>query len=88
MVLLGVWTLVGTIGFTFIEGWSLFDSFYMTILTISTVGDGEVHFLTRPGRIFASFVIVLGIGTTIYTSHDWARLFWKENFRVYWGKRE
>lgn len=37
-MLLGIWTLVGTIGFTFIEGWSLFDSFYMTILTISTVG--------------------------------------------------
>jgi len=67
VVLLGVWTLVGTIGFTFIEGWSLFDSFYMTILTISTVGYSEVHPLTGPGRIFASFVIVLGIGTAIYT---------------------
>lgn len=45
----------------------MFDSFYMTILTVSTVGYGEVHPLTGPGRIFASFVIVLGIGTAIYT---------------------
>jgi voltage-gated potassium channel len=67
VVLLVIWTLVGTIGFSFIERWSLFDSFYMTILTISTVGYGEVHPLTGPGRIFASFVIVLGIGTAIYT---------------------
>ncbi len=64
---LGIWTLVGTIGFSLIEGGSLFDSFYMTILTISTVGYGEAHPLTGPGRIFASLVIVLGIGTAIYT---------------------
>jgi voltage-gated potassium channel len=67
VVLLGIWTLVGTVGFTLIEGWPLFDSFYMTILTVSTVGYGEVHPLTGPGRIFTSFVIVLGIGTAIYT---------------------
>ena len=67
VVLLAIWILVGTIGFSLIEGWSLFDSFYMTILTISTVGYGEVHPLTGPGRIFTSFVIVLGIGTAIYT---------------------
>ena len=67
VALLVLWTLVGTIGFTFIEGWSLFDSFYMTILTISTVGYGEVHPLTGPGRIFTSLLIVLGISTAVYT---------------------
>ena len=67
VVLLVLWTLVGTIGFTFIEGWSLFDSFYMTILTVSTVGYGEVHPLSGPGRIFTSLIIVLGVGTAIYT---------------------
>ncbi len=51
---MGIWTLVGTVGFSLIEEWSLFDSFTMTILTISTVGYGEVHPLTRPGRSFAS----------------------------------
>ncbi|MEE8349974.1 MAG: potassium channel protein [Acidobacteriota bacterium] len=65
--LLGIWTVVGTLGFSLIEGWSLFDSFYMTILTISSVGYGEVHPLSETGRVFASFVIVLGIGTAIYT---------------------
>ncbi|MCH8818700.1 MAG: two pore domain potassium channel family protein [Acidobacteria bacterium] len=54
VVLPDIWTLVGTVGFSLIEGWSLFDSFTMTILTISTVGYGEVHPLTGPGRIFAS----------------------------------
>ncbi len=45
----------------------MFDSFYMTILTISTVGYGEVHPLTGPGRIFTSLLIVLGISTAVYT---------------------
>ena len=35
--------LTGTIGFMIVEGWSFFDSFYMTIITVSTVGFNEVH---------------------------------------------
>jgi voltage-gated potassium channel len=35
--------LVGTVGFHFIEGWPLFDCFYMTLITLTTVGYGEVH---------------------------------------------
>ncbi len=34
VILLGFWTLLGTLGFNFIEGWSFFDAFYMTIITI------------------------------------------------------
>ena len=67
LVLLGFWTLVGTLGFVFIEGWSLGEAFYMTILTISTVGFSEVHPLSSEGRLFASFLIVTGLGTAIYT---------------------
>ncbi len=67
LVLLGFWTLVGTLGFVFIEGWSLGEAFYMTILTISTVGFSEVHPLSSAGRLFASFLIVTGLGTAIYT---------------------
>ena len=38
----------GMIGYTLIEKWSLFDSLYMTIVTLTTVGFEEVHTLTRP----------------------------------------
>ncbi len=67
VALLGFWTILGTLGFNLIEGWSFFDSFYMTIITISTVGFGETHPLSYEGRVFASFLIVTGIGTAIYT---------------------
>ncbi len=67
VVLLLLWSVTGTVGFVLIEGWSLLDAFYMTIITISTVGYGEVFPLSSAGRLFASFLIVGGLGTAIYT---------------------
>ena len=61
------WILFGTLGFTFIEGWSVVDSLYMAIITISTVGYGEIHPLSPYGRGFASILIVAGLGTAVYT---------------------
>lgn len=43
---------VGTVGYSILEGWPLADSFYMTVITISTVGYGEVHQLSAPGQVF------------------------------------
>ena len=45
-LLLGV-TIVGTVGFALIEGWPLNDSLYMAVITISTVGYGEVRRAVR-----------------------------------------
>jgi len=67
VVLLFFWVVTGTVGFRFIEGWSYIDSLYMTIITISTVGFQEVHELSEGGRLFASFVIIAGLGTAVYT---------------------
>jgi voltage-gated potassium channel len=55
--------LMGTVGFTLIEHWSLFDAFYMTLTTMTTVGYTEVHELSRAGRVFNSFVILFGTCT-------------------------
>jgi voltage-gated potassium channel len=52
---------VGTIGFSLIEHWGVFDAFYMTLTTITTVGYQEVRPLSRTGRIFNSFVIFFGV---------------------------
>jgi voltage-gated potassium channel len=58
----------GTLGFYVIGGdeWSLIDSFYMTIITITTVGFGEVHPLNDLGRLWTSFVIVFGVSGFLY----------------------
>jgi voltage-gated potassium channel len=65
--LLLFWIMLGTVGFAVLEGWSFVDSLYMSIITISTVGFGEVQPLHPAGRMFASFIIVAGIGTAVYT---------------------
>jgi voltage-gated potassium channel len=57
---------VGTVGYTLIEGWSLLDSLFMTVTTIFTVGFGEVHPLSRAGEIFTLLLIIGGVGTILY----------------------
>jgi len=59
---------IGTAGFYFIGGeeWSLIDSFYMTIITMTTVGFGEVHPLDDIGRLWTSFVIIFGVSGFLY----------------------
>jgi len=54
-------TAAGTIGFHFIEGWSWFDSFYMVVITLSTIGYQEVHPLSHAGRVFNVFLITTGV---------------------------
>jgi voltage-gated potassium channel len=49
-----------------IEGDSFLDSLYMTIITISTVGFGEIHRLSVPGKIFTIFLIMFSFGTYAY----------------------
>src|SRR5215471_15809853 len=51
----------GTLGFVWIEHFPVFDAFYMTITTVTTVGYGEIHPLTTAGRIFNSFLILFGV---------------------------
>ncbi|MFQ5865735.1 MAG: potassium channel family protein [bacterium] len=59
--------LTGTVGYVIIEeNWSLSDSLYMTIITISTVGFREVKQLSNEGRFFTACLIVMGIGTVGY----------------------
>ena len=65
-VLLGLVILYGVGGYMLIEGWNLLDAFYMTIITISTVGYSELHSLSTAGRLFTSTLIVVGVGTMLY----------------------
>jgi voltage-gated potassium channel len=58
---------VGTIGYIVIEGWKFFDAFYMTIITMATVGYGEVHELSDVGRGFTAFLIISCFGIFAFT---------------------
>ncbi len=65
--LLAAAILIGTAGYTVVEGWTPFDSFYMTMLTLTTVGFGEVHPLSFRGKLFTSFLMLVGV-TTVFVS--------------------
>jgi len=58
--------LASVVGFMWIEGYPLLDAVYMTVITLSTVGFGEVHPLSPAGRVFTIAVILLGVGTGAY----------------------
>jgi voltage-gated potassium channel len=66
-ILLSTIVLTGTVGYMLIEGWSAWDSLYMTIISLTTVGYREVHPMSRAGEAFTMFVLVGGVGTVLYS---------------------
>ena len=66
LLALGGVVALGTIGFVLIEGWSLGDSLYMVVMTVTTVGYGPPLPLSPWGRNFSIFFMVLGVGTAGY----------------------
>jgi len=64
--LLAIVIVIGVAGYMLIEGWDLLDSFFMVIITISTVGYTEVHPQGAAGRLFSSGLIVVGVATMLY----------------------
>ena len=54
--------IVATIFYWLVERWSLLDSFYFSIVTIATVGYGDITPKTAVGKIFTMAYIVAGIG--------------------------
>lgn len=62
----------GTVGYSLIEGWSYFDAFYMTVITLATIGYGETHPLTTEGRVFTIALIFIGLTLgTVFLGAAW-----------------
>ena len=64
--ILGV-VVVGSVGFVLIEGYSWVEALYMTVITVSTVGFGEVRELSEEGMLFTSILIMGSLGTFAYS---------------------
>lgn len=73
----------GTIGYVLIEDFTVGNAFYMTVITVSTVGFGEVQELSEFGRLFTSFLIISTFGTFAYTFSNVTRYIISGKYRVY-----
>ncbi len=58
---------IGTAGFHFIEGWNILESFYTTVLTLTTVGYGDFAPKSSTGMLFTVVLVIFGVGTMLYT---------------------
>ena len=63
---------IGTFGYVWIEGYDWLDAFYMTVITLSTVGYGEVIQLSAEGKVFTIFLILSGVGILAYAASVFA----------------
>ncbi len=63
LAILVVVMIVSTLTFMKIEGLTFLDAFYFSIVTIATVGYGDVHATTPAGKLLAICLIVIGVGT-------------------------
>jgi voltage-gated potassium channel len=80
--------LYGIAGYMLIEHWNLLDAFYMTIITISTVGYLEVHQLSTAGQLFTASLIVVGVGTMLYGFGVFAQVLTDNTFIEYRRQRQ
>ncbi len=67
MAVLSILTTVGVGWFWMVEGWSLLDSMYMTVITLSTVGFEEVKPLSDASRLFVMIYLICGLGVFLFS---------------------
>jgi len=77
-----IWIVIGfgTVGYRVIEGWPTLDCFYMTMITLTTIGFGEIYPLSPEGRIFTVLIIFLGFGIVGYSALTGVRFFIEGEF--------
>jgi len=74
---------VGITGFIFIEDYSLGEAFYMTVITISTVGFNEVRPLSDVGRVFTAFLIIFSFSTFVYAVTSISNYILDGEYKIY-----
>ncbi|GAB6905613.1 TrkaA2: Trk system potassium uptake protein trkA homolog [Desulfosarcina cetonica] len=79
---------VGTAGYMLIEGWNLGDAMYMTLITLATVGYGEVHQVSSAGRIFTGVLILMGVGYFMYVGGSIVQFLVEDRIRIIFGRRK
>jgi voltage-gated potassium channel len=80
--------LSGTAGYYFIEGWNLFDSLYMTVITLSTVGFHEIEPLSKAGKAFTIGFIFFSLSVVAYAVNYGVKAIFEGEFQEVFGRRK
>jgi hypothetical protein len=54
--------LLGTVVYAWLEGWSPIDALYFSVVTLATVGFGDLHPTTDAAKLFTILYILFGLG--------------------------
>jgi len=87
LVVLLALLILAPFGYMLIEGMGYNDAFYMTVITVFTVGFTEVKPLTTAGQYFTIFVIFVGVSTLFFIIASFLRYTFGEAFRETFGRR-
>ena len=78
----------GSLGYFFIEDWNLTDAVYMTLITLTTVGFGEIHPLSPAGRHFTMLIVILGTSFFIYAGGSVVQFMVEGQIQTLMGRRK
>ena len=87
VVALVIITTIGVLGYIIFEGWSFTDAFYMTVITLTTVGYREVRVLDASGQLWTMLLLITGVGTLFYAAVSSVELVVEGTVRGYFGRR-
>jgi len=70
-----------------IEGWDFLDAVYMTVITLTTVGYGEVHEVSRIGQIYTILLIFIGVAFFLFVAGSVVQFMVEGRIRIILGRR-
>ena len=78
---------LGATGYMMIEGWDFLDAVYMTVITLTTVGYGEIHELSRIGQLYTILLIFIGVAFCLYVAGSVVQFMVEGQIRTLLGRR-
>jgi len=88
LILFIIVLLSGTAGYYFIEGWEVFDSLYMTVITLSTVGFHEIEPLSKSGKAFTIGLIFFSLGVVAFAVNYGLKAIFEGEIQDVFGRRK